>query len=115
LANGWWGSSPSSTTRPDHFTQTDQRQLNKLAAQASIAIDNALRVRTRENDLKEQIRTLQVRIEDVSRSQGEGGMDAALLQDLRAQARALRLRKKRVKKSNWLKNVMRCVLSLPSI
>jgi putative methionine-R-sulfoxide reductase with GAF domain len=78
----------------DHFTQTDQRQLNKLAAQASIAIDNALRVRARENELKEQIRTLQVRIEDVSRSQGETGMDAALLQDLRAQARALRLRKK---------------------
>jgi transcriptional regulator with GAF, ATPase, and Fis domain len=78
----------------DHFTQTDQRQLNKLASQASIAIDNALRVRTRENELKEQIRTLQVRIEDVSRSQGETGMDAALLQDLRAQARALRLRKK---------------------
>ena len=77
----------------DYFTQTDQRQLNKLAAQASIAIDNALRVRARESELREQIRTLQVRIEDVNRARNETGLDAALLQDLRAQARALRLRR----------------------
>ena len=78
----------------DHFTQADQRQLNKLTAQASIAIDNALQVRARENQLKEQIRTLQIRIEDVNRTRAEAGMDSALLQELRDQARALRLQKK---------------------
>ncbi len=49
---------------PGRFTEADKRQLNKLAAQASIAIDNAIQVRQRENVLKAQIRELRVEIDE---------------------------------------------------
>jgi GAF domain-containing protein len=48
---------------PGRFTEGDRRQLNKLAAQASIAIDNAIQVRQRENVLKAQIRELRVEVD----------------------------------------------------
>lgn len=48
---------------PDHFTEDDMRQLNKLADHASIAIDNALKVREREEALKKQIQELKIEID----------------------------------------------------
>jgi GAF domain-containing protein len=48
---------------PGRFTEGDRRQLNKLAAQASIAIDNAIQVRQRENVLKAQIHELRVEVD----------------------------------------------------
>ena len=48
---------------PGRFTEDDRRQLSKLAAQASIAIDNAIQVRQRENALKAQIRDLRVEVD----------------------------------------------------
>lgn len=52
-----------------HFTEDNMRQLNKLAAQASIAIDNAIQIRQRENALKAQIRELRVEIDQSRLSQ----------------------------------------------
>lgn len=49
---------------PGRFTEADKRQLNKLAAQASIAIDNAIQIRQRESVLKAQIRELRVEIDE---------------------------------------------------
>jgi GAF domain-containing protein len=49
---------------PGRFTESERRQLEKLAAQASIAIDNAIQVRQRENLLKAQIRELRVEIDE---------------------------------------------------
>jgi len=48
---------------PGRFTESERRQLEKLAAQASIAIDNAIQVRQREDALKAQIRELRVEID----------------------------------------------------
>lgn len=48
---------------PGFFTEDDMRQLNKLADHASIAIDNALQVREREEELKKQIKDLQIEID----------------------------------------------------
>lgn len=45
------------------FTEDDMRQLNKLADHASIAIDNALQVREREEALKNQIQELRIEID----------------------------------------------------
>ena len=47
----------------DHFTEDDMRQLNQLADHASIAIDNALKVREREAELKQQIAELKIEID----------------------------------------------------
>lgn len=52
----------------NHFTEDDRRQLSRLAAQASIAIDNAIRVRQRESALKQQICELQIEIDDVKKA-----------------------------------------------
>ena len=53
----------------NHFTEDDRRRLSRLAAQASIAIDNAIRVRQRESALKQQIRELQIEIDEVKKAQ----------------------------------------------
>ena len=45
------------------FTEDDMRQLNKLADHASIAIDNALKVRSREEELQKQIQELKIEID----------------------------------------------------
>ena len=49
---------------PGRFTESERRQLEKLAAQASIAIDNAIQVRQRESVLKAKIRELRVEIDE---------------------------------------------------
>ena len=49
---------------PGRFTESERRQLDKLATQASIAIDNAIQVRQRENILKAQIRELRVEVDE---------------------------------------------------
>lgn len=48
---------------PGYFSEDDMRQLNKLADHSSIAIDNALQVRQREEELKKQIHELQIEID----------------------------------------------------
>lgn len=52
----------------NHFTENDRRQLSRLAAQASIAIDNAIQVRQRETTLKRQISELQIEIDEVKKA-----------------------------------------------
>lgn len=47
----------------DFFKEDDMRQLNKLADHASIAIDNALKVREREQELQNQIQELRIEID----------------------------------------------------
>ncbi|MCB0037954.1 MAG: GAF domain-containing protein, partial [Anaerolineales bacterium] len=81
---------------PNHFTEDDQRQINKLSAQASIAIYNSLRVRAREDELKNRIRELQIHVSDAQSSrESETLMNAQYFQSLREQARKLRLRRKK--------------------
>lgn len=81
---------------PNHFTEDDQRQINKLSAQASIAIYNSLRVRAREDELKNRIRELQIHVSDAQNSrESETLMNAQYFQSLREQARKLRLRRKK--------------------
>jgi GAF domain-containing protein len=48
---------------PGRFTEDERWQLNKLAGQASIAMDNAIQVKQREEALKAQIRELKVEID----------------------------------------------------
>jgi hypothetical protein len=47
----------------ESFTEDNQRQLNRLGALASIAINNAIQVRQREQALKEQITELKIEID----------------------------------------------------
>lgn len=49
--------------REECFTGDDQRRLNRLAALASIALNNAIQVRQREQELKKQIRELKIEID----------------------------------------------------
>jgi putative methionine-R-sulfoxide reductase with GAF domain/HAMP domain-containing protein len=49
--------------RMEYFTGDDQRRLNRLAALASIALNNAIQVRQREQELKKQIRELKIEID----------------------------------------------------
>jgi putative methionine-R-sulfoxide reductase with GAF domain len=49
--------------RREAFTGDDQRRLNRLAALASIALNNAIQVRRREQELKRQIRELKIEID----------------------------------------------------
>ena len=67
----------------NRFTEDDQRQLNRIAALASIAISNAIQVRQREQGLKEQIRELKIEI-DQSKRQKEVGqiVDSEYFQEL---------------------------------
>lgn len=48
---------------PGRFTEDERWQLGKLAAQASIAIDNAIQIKQREDALKAQIHELKVEID----------------------------------------------------
>lgn len=83
---------------PHHFTESDQRQLLKLTAQASVAIYNSLRVRAREDELKDRIQQLQIRVSDAQRSrETETLINAQYFQSLREQARELRLRRKKAR------------------
>jgi|GEM_PF-2260001 len=49
--------------RREYFSGDDQRRLNRLAALASIALNNAIQVRQREQELKKQIRELKIEID----------------------------------------------------
>ena len=75
----------------DPFTEDDRRQLNRIAALASIAINNAIQVRQREQALKEQIRELKVEI-DQSKRQKEVSqiVDSEYFRDLKKRASELR-------------------------
>lgn len=75
----------------EYFTPDDQRQLGRLAAQASIAIDNAIKIRQRELALKEKIRELEIKIDEVKKAhQVEKIVESDYFQQLREQARQLR-------------------------
>jgi GAF domain-containing protein len=76
-----------------YFTEDDKRQLNKLAAQACIAIDNAIQVRQRESVLKAQIHELRVEIDRAKVSQQvEEITSGDYFQNLRANAARMRER-----------------------
>jgi putative methionine-R-sulfoxide reductase with GAF domain len=78
------------------FSEDARRQLSRLAAQASIAIENAIKVRERERALKEQIRELQIEIDEVKKTrQVEEIVESDYFQRLQEQARRLRQRAKR--------------------
>jgi HAMP domain-containing protein len=75
----------------EHFTEDDRRQLNKLAAQASIAIDNALKVRARELNLQRQIQELKFEIDEAKKEkQVEEIVETEYFQNLRARAKKIR-------------------------
>jgi len=76
-----------------HFTEDDQRLLNRLAALASIAINNAIQVRQREQALKAQIRELKIEI-DQSKRQKEVSqiVESDYFQSLQKRAAEIRAR-----------------------
>jgi GAF domain-containing protein len=78
---------------PGRFMESERRQLEKLAAQASIAIDNAIQVRQRENLLKAQIHELRVEI-DKSRLNKEVEEITGSDYFQRLQAHAAKMRKR---------------------
>lgn len=76
-----------------HFTSDDERQLNKLAAQASVAIQNATQVREREQQLKRQIEELKVEIDQAKLTkQIEEVTDSDFFRQLQANAANMRRR-----------------------
>jgi GAF domain-containing protein len=77
----------------EYFTEDDQRQLNRIAALASIAINNAIQVRQREQALKEQIRELKIEI-DQSKRQKEVSqiVESDYFQSLQKRAAEIRAR-----------------------
>jgi HAMP domain-containing protein/putative methionine-R-sulfoxide reductase with GAF domain len=75
------------------FTPDDERQLNKLAAQASIAIQNAIQVREREKELKQQIEELKIEIDQAKvNKQIEEVTDSDFFRQLQGNARRMRRR-----------------------
>jgi putative methionine-R-sulfoxide reductase with GAF domain len=79
--------------RREYFTGDDQRRLNRLAALASIALNNAIQVRQREQSLKEQIRELKIEI-DETRKQKEVKqiLESDYFQSLQKRASEIRAR-----------------------
>ncbi len=76
-----------------HFKPDDERQLNKLAAQASVAIQNAIQVRERERQLKQQIEELRVEIDQAKLTrQVEEVTDSDFFRSLQANAARMRRR-----------------------
>lgn len=77
----------------EHFTPDDERQLNKLAAQASVAIQNAIQVREREQSLKRQIEELKVEIDQAKLAkQVEEVTDSDFFRNLQQRAAGMRKR-----------------------
>lgn len=75
----------------NRFTEDDRRRLSRLAAQASIAIDNAIQVRKRESILKQQIFELQIEIDEVKKSQQVAEItETEYFRELTQKARRLR-------------------------
>jgi GAF domain-containing protein len=78
---------------PGHFTEDDMRRLNKLADQASIAIDNAIQIRQRENALKARIRELRIEIDQAQLDEQVDRITTTdYFQNLQAQAARARQR-----------------------
>lgn len=78
---------------PAFFTDDDKRQLNTLADHASIAIDNAIQVREREDELKNQIRELRIEIDQSKVSeQVEEVTETDYFRNLQASAARMRER-----------------------
>ena len=78
---------------PAFFTDDDKRQLNTLADHASIAIDNAIQVREREDELKNQIRELRIEIDQSKLSeQVEEVTETDYFRNLQASAARMRER-----------------------
>ena len=78
----------------NHFTEDDRRQLSRLAAQASIAIDNATRVRQRESALKQQICELQIEIDEAKKARQVAEItETDYFRELSQKAQRLRERK----------------------
>lgn len=77
----------------EHFTPNDERQLNKLAAQASVAIQNAIQVREREQTLKRQIEELKIEIDQAKLAkQVEEVTDSDFFRNLQRRAAGMRKR-----------------------
>lgn len=78
---------------PGYFTEDAKRQLKKLAAQASVAVENAQKVRERESALKRQIEELKVEI-DQSKRQAQVAeiSDSDFFRNLQSNAAKLRQR-----------------------
>lgn len=81
------------------FSEDDKRQLNQLADHASIAIDNALQVRVREEALRRQIQELRIEIDEVKLiSQVQEVVDTDYFKQLQASAAKMRERHQRTGK-----------------
>lgn len=82
------------------FSEDDKRQLNKLADHASIAIDNALQVREREEALRRQIQELRIEIDQSKlTTQVQEVVDTDYFRQLQASAAKMRERHSRPEKS----------------
>ena len=76
-----------------HFSDDDERQLSKLAAQASVAIQNAMQVREREGQLKRQIEELKIEIDQAKLTkQVEEVTDSDFFRNLQQNAARMRRR-----------------------
>lgn len=81
---------------PDYFGESAKRQLLKLAPQASIAIDNAVKVKEREAALKQQIEELKIEIDQTKRkAQVQEVTDSDFFRNLQANAEKMRRRVER--------------------
>ena len=75
------------------FTGDSKRKITKLSAQAAIAIDNAVKVKEREAELKQQIAELKIEIDEGKRqAQVEEITDSDFFQNLQASAAQMRKR-----------------------
>jgi putative methionine-R-sulfoxide reductase with GAF domain len=82
---------------PGHFTEADKRQLSKLIAQASIAIDNAVKVREREVQLQKQIESLRIEIDEAKKSRQIAEItESDFFKDLQGKATRMRQRAKSI-------------------
>lgn len=77
-----------------HFTEDMKRQLVKLSPQASIAIENAVQVKVREDALKQQITELKVAVDKDTRATQVGEIsESDFFKDLQKNAAKLRRRR----------------------
>lgn len=77
------------------FDEDIKRQLTKLSAQASIAIENAIQVKEREDMLKRQITELRVAVDEKQRATQVGEIsESDFFKDLQRKSRKLKKRSK---------------------
>ncbi len=78
---------------PNAFDENIKRQITKLSAQASIAIDNAIQVKEREDLLKRQITELRVAVDQKQRETQVGEIsESDFFKDLQRKSRKLKKR-----------------------